>query len=348
MNKSEPIFKLFANCLPVKGARRSIICDLQLRKYDLIPNGLYYILTELKGLSVERIKDAFDPAKHRIIDEYFEFLEKKEYGFFCDEPDLFPDLDLKWMAPGQITNAIIDVNQESHHPFESIFAQLDSLGCKAVQLRFFSIVSPTEVRRILQLTGRGGLRHIDLLMPYSPEFSDDILSDICYEHQRVSKIMIHSAPSCRTIRTSDAGVLIIFTTTQCDSPDCCGQTLPKHFAVNIEHFTEAQEWNTCLNRKVSISADGYIKNCPSMSESFGHVSSIPLISALAAPHFKDVWGITKDQIKVCRDCEFRYICTDCRAYREDPTDMASKPLKCGYDPYSAEWRKPDGVIRTEQ
>ena len=38
-----------------------------------------------------------------------------------------------------------------------------------------------------------------------------------------------------------------------------------------------------------------------------------------------------------KDCEFRYICTDCRAYVEDPEDILSKPLKCGYNPYTGEW-----------
>lgn len=44
-----------------------------------------------------------------------------------------------------------------------------------------------------------------------------------------------------------------------------------------------------------------------------------------------------DQIHICKDCEFRHICTDCRAYIEDPDDIYSKPLKCGYNPYTGEW-----------
>lgn len=47
--------------------------------------------------------------------------------------------------------------------------------------------------------------------------------------------------------------------------------------------------------------------------------------------------ITKDKITGCKDCEFRYICTDCRAYIEEPEDIYSKPLKCGYDPNTGEW-----------
>ena len=53
--------------------------------------------------------------------------------------------------------------------------------------------------------------------------------------------------------------------------------------------------------------------------------------------FKDKWNIAKDQIKICKDCEFRYSCSDCRAYLEIPDDIYSKPLKCGYNPYTTEW-----------
>ena len=55
---------------------------------------------------------------------------------------------------------------------------------------------------------------------------------------------------------------------------------------------------------------------------------------MRTPEFKKVWSVNKDQIKICRDCEFRYMCSDCRAYTEDPKDIYSKPLKCGYDPYT--------------
>lgn len=74
-----------------------------------------------------------------------------------------------------------------------------------------------------------------------------------------------------------------------------------------------------------------------MSQSFGNIKDTTLQEALDHPDFKKYWNVTKDQIEVCKDCEFRYICTDCRAYIENPEDMYSKPLKCGYNPYTAEW-----------
>jgi SPASM domain peptide maturase of grasp-with-spasm system len=74
-----------------------------------------------------------------------------------------------------------------------------------------------------------------------------------------------------------------------------------------------------------------------MKKSFGNVKDTKLEDAILKKNFKELWNITKNDIKVCKDCEFRHMCTDCRAYIEDPKDRHSKPLKCGYDPYKCEW-----------
>jgi hypothetical protein len=47
---------------------------------------------------------------------------------------------------------------------------------------------------------------------------------------------------------------------------------------------------------------------------------------------------TKENIALCKDCEFRYMCTDCRAYIKDPNNIYSQPAKCTYNPFIAKWR----------
>lgn len=76
-----------------------------------------------------------------------------------------------------------------------------------------------------------------------------------------------------------------------------------------------------------------------MSHNYGNVSNTLLQDALKHKDFKKYWNINKDRIDVCKDCEFRYICTDCRAYIEEPDNIYSKPLKCGYDPYTNQWQE---------
>jgi len=102
-------------------------------------------------------------------------------------------------------------------------------------------------------------------------------------------------------------------------------------------FSESQVFNSCLNRKISIDKNGEIKNCPSMQTSFGNILKTSLLSVVNDENFKKKWAIGKDKIDICKDCEFRYICTDCRAYLKDSQNIFSKPLKCNYDPYTAKW-----------
>ena len=117
----------------------------------------------------------------------------------------------------------------------------------------------------------------------------------------------------------------------------CGNISPAYFSVNIKTYTEAINYNSCLNCKISINANGEIKQCPSISKTFGNISKNTLESVLKKREFHKFTNIKKDEIIVCKDCEFRYVCTDCRAYIENPNDIYSKPLKCGYDPYTCKW-----------
>jgi SPASM domain peptide maturase of grasp-with-spasm system len=338
----EPVFRLFACCLPVRGARRSVVCDVQRQSFQFIPNGLYEILTEHAGETLATIKAAYGHEYDEEIDEYFDFLLRHEFGFWCDDPGKFPLLDLAWEAPERITNAILDVDARSDHDYAKILGELDDLGCKALEVRGFHGVPLRELRRILDAASYGRLRSIDLLIGFSPELTPEALLDLTVEHQRISSVVVHSAPEKRRLPPTATGVTVEYRTEVIDSPSCCGKVHPGYFVVDLETFAEGQRHNTCLNRKISVDARGEIRNCPSLPRSFGNARETSLHSALAHRDFSALWSINKDQIDICKDCEFRYVCIDCRAYLKDAADLYSKPSKCTYDPYTAEWQSPAG------
>ena len=74
-----------------------------------------------------------------------------------------------------------------------------------------------------------------------------------------------------------------------------------------------------------------------MKQSFGNIENTTLKDAIEKPKFKDLWFINKDQIDVCKDCEFRYICPDCRGFIKDSENVYSQPAKCTYNPYICKW-----------
>jgi SPASM domain peptide maturase of grasp-with-spasm system len=151
--------------------------------------------------------------------------------------------------------------------------------------------------------------------------------------------MLFNALENRQSQPESSNMKIYYSPSVIQSENCCGNIHTMFFRVNIRAFSEAKQFNSCLNRKIAIDKRGKIRNCPSMKNNFGEIQTSTLREALNIPEFKFSWGITKDKIKICQVCEFRYMCSDCRAYTEDPDDLYSKPLKCGYNPYTTEWEQ---------
>jgi SPASM domain peptide maturase of grasp-with-spasm system len=330
--------KRFASSIPVKGAKRSIICDVQRGSYIFIPNDLYDVLIKHDGKSLFEIKKSYYNRYDLILDEYFEFLIEKEHVFYTNIPDLFSNISMQWFEPFQINNAIIDVDENLD--FKKILLQLEELKCKSVEFRFFSSEKQKIINDILFFLEDKKLIAYSLgfVVPNSIETHLKDLENIILNNPRISYFIITNATENNFVESSrEKRGYVFYTKEKIFSSSHCGLIDKEYFTVNTKLFTESQHHNTCLNRKISIDIDGNIKNCPSMDHSFGNIKDTTLEEALNHPNFKKYWNITKDQIEVCKDCEFRHICTDCRVYIEEPENKYSKPLKCGYNPYTNEW-----------
>ncbi|HYW09455.1 MAG TPA: grasp-with-spasm system SPASM domain peptide maturase [Longimicrobium sp.] len=330
-------FILFANCVPVRGARRSTICDLQRGRVHPIPNGLHEVVTAGRGRTMAELRAIYGAGAGEVLEEYFTFLVDNELGFWCNDPSAFPPLDLSWDHPGRVSNSIVDVGPESDHDFAALIGQLDELGCRALQLRVFAPWPLARLDAALACAAGSRLRSVEVIFPWSAEWTAQEMAELVFRHQRVSSMLVHSAPEGRLQEFRPGDTPVHYTEQVIDSHAHCGEVHPGYFAVTLGAFTEARSANSCLNRKISIDEHGEIRNCPSMPRSFGNAACVPLAAALEADGFREHWGVSKDQVSTCRDCEFRFVCTDCRAWLRDPADARSKPARCSYDPYTAAW-----------
>lgn len=332
-------YRLFANCIPVKGIARSTICDIQRNQVHLIPNALFELLEETQGKTMIQIKKDLNHKYDEVIDEYFDFLNSEELIFFDEQPHLFPPLNLQWHSPSPIINAIIDLNRETELDFNKVIKELDSLDCKYVQIRIYDSLPIENYYMIAESFNFSTIVSIEIILPFDKDIPEDSWINFCDKYKRITGLVIHSSFSDIGITSKEYAVPISYIKKIIPYAKCCGIINMEYFTSYITTFTESIHHNSCLNRKVSIDVDGNIKNCPSMKESYGNIRDTTLKEAIEKPGFKKYWNITKDQIAVCKDCEFRHICTDCRAYLENPENINSKPLKCGYNPYTCEWEK---------
>jgi SPASM domain peptide maturase of grasp-with-spasm system len=333
-------FRLFASCIPVQGAKRSVICDLERNRFWLIPDALYQLLTRYRKATVAEMKAAFDHAYDNFIDEYIGFLEREELGtwFTKEELKLLPPLQPMQEMPGTITNAIIDIDAASQHPYEKIFAGLDALGCRHIQLRVFGPVNLAALTEALQPSQQYFIKSMHLILAWQEAMDKSTVLQLFSRYPFIA-FDFHSVPETliHTLQQEYAQYPFTFQPAPITDHTHCGKINTGYFTPNVPHFMEALQFNTCLNRKIGIDTAGYIRNCPSMPQHFGHINTTTLAEAVEQPAFQQVWTIRKDQVKICSDCEFRYICTDCRAFVQDAKDPFAKPAKCSYNPYTAEW-----------
>jgi SPASM domain peptide maturase of grasp-with-spasm system len=339
--------KLFANCIPVKGYKQSFIYDLQRPKTsNAIPNDLFEILTEHSDKRLEEIKEYYAHQFDNAIDEYFSFLIEEGFAYCFDERELlfFPSLENIWKTSSIITNAIIYISKKNFIYLQNIFQELSVLRCDALQLCFLELPSGEQIKKICDSLEQLRILSIELMI--NCRNKDYILSliTIFNQYPRFQRLYIGNFPENLS---SDDG-RIVTDINNIDFQNACGKISPFYFSLNMNIFFEALNFNTCLNRKLCIDAEGNIKNCPVMQQNYGNISTMTLKEVVEKPEFKKLWHISKDQIDVCKDCEFRYMCTDCRCFIKDPENIYSQPAKCTYNPYIGKWEGQEGYVVVEE
>jgi len=341
-------FALFSNCIPVRGYKRSVIFDLQIPEQYFVPNSLFNLLDSRNVIDIKKNYEKLRSDEIEIFKNYIDFLANNNLGFFCSNEELihYPKLDLCWFYPSIITNAIIEIFNIEIFNYKSIILNLEKIGCKHLQVKFAQAVTEHEIDLFVSYMAASKIVSVELMIKHCEKY--EWLQNILAKYKMIDRIIVYNAPEKRAIIEKNNRILLSFLPLEMDFTKDCGKIESYYFQNNMILFTESQHYNTCLNRKVCIDINGNIKNCPAMKNSFGNIKDITLEEAINMPGFKDLWGIRKDDIDVCKDCEFRYMCTDCRCFIKNPDDIYSQPAKCEYNPYIAKWKNEKGYISVEE
>jgi SPASM domain peptide maturase of grasp-with-spasm system len=331
--------KYFSNVKITSGKTHFTLIDTQRQQYYRFPNELLFFANLFKSNVLEDILKEEKVINDISIADFYEFFESEELIFTTKHPELFPDIDESWHSPYALNNMIIDV--DDNNPFDATLNTIEAaqvMGIRHLQLRYYGTKTSIFLNFIEEKLNSNEFDSIELMFYYIDGIREKV-ENLIYKIQNIFQIFIYNAPEAELYHPIPSVFGNIIFTQQDLNIHNCGMVESSLFITNLKHFTESQHHNTCLNRKISIDVEGNIKNCPSMAQSFGNIRDTTLQEALEHPDFKKYWNVKKDEIAVCKDCEFRHICTDCRAYLENPEDMYSKPLKCGYNPYTAEWEE---------
>lgn len=345
--KIENKLVLFSNNLLVNGSKNSLIFDSQRHNLHHIPSSLSSFIVEAEKEKLCYLCNKY-LGEEETVAQYAEFLIENEICFI-DELDLidsFPKLKMEWYSPTLISNAIIDFSKKID--LISAICSLDEINCHYLHIRFFDGVNDLDWTALLETLNNSSLRGVEITCHYSYVKNLAVLESIA-NSSKINGLHIFGVEENAEIKKyPNKGHKVKFFGGNGIDKHSCGIVNTDIFNTNLEHFTESQAHNTCLNRKICIDENGDIKNCPSMRKSYGNIRDTKLEDVARDPEFQKLWFIHKDLIDVCRDCEFRHVCTDCRAYLKNPEDIYSQPAKCGYNPYIALWEGLEGFISVEE
>ncbi|QCX52552.1 grasp-with-spasm system SPASM domain peptide maturase [Elizabethkingia sp. JS20170427COW] len=336
-------FNLFSNIQITKGISRIVISDLQRNVSELYPLELYDLIEELKITSIENLLNNYDQESKEIVQEYINLLLEKEYGFVTlnDWDKNFPPLSYDYHDYSTISNLYIEMDDVSI--LQRIKISVENLGIKHLVIHSKRSFTLEEFLEIDTAFANGLLEGIEVYSVFHDSIDETFLQNLDKKTARIYNLVFYNCKRnpFKIKNTFRFALKFIKQDLQISS---CGKVNVDYFNTNLPKVLEAINHNSCLHKKIGIDIDGNIKNCPAMPQIFGNIKKTSLEEALGHSDFKKYWNLTKDHIEVCKDCEFRYICTDCRAYTERTHTSSgsldiSKPLKCGYNPYTGEWEE---------
>ncbi|MGU3377269.1 grasp-with-spasm system SPASM domain peptide maturase [Chryseobacterium sp. M5A1_1a] len=319
MNK---YFILYQDCYIIKGFKNILLCDFYKNKLINITE-LYQYFTN----------DSYVNINNDDISQLVDFMVAERLGYLSDHIPPIQKKNFIWRTPNPVNEVIIEHQKNDIYDTASVYEIIETLSAEFLQIRFLEF-SFKKLNQVLELVRESGIRTIEVMIPFLDEAKNKKINQILEKEFRVQIIYFYNAPENISLHEN---CNIIYYQKNLTDVRHCGIINEDYFLNDIRNISKAKIVNSCLYDKIFISLSGNIKNCPSMPESIINIQDFSEKMFLKKFNDEKNRYIKKDEISTCKDCEYRYFCIDCRAYKENPDDAYSKPLKCGYDPYTGTW-----------
>ena len=262
------------------------------------------------------------------IVDYLEYLQKSNLGSFSDGYQSYFPLNLEFDTTSTVENAIVEVSERNYIELLPFLAELRYLKCNAIELKVISDMSISSLHEIMEYCSEKGFELINVIDTQNfLEITIEILSQL-KRYNCLSKIVVFSFKSKSSFGFSDDMLIL----NSKDYNEDIRKTFSK-FAVNIRSFSEGLNYNLGLNKKIYLTHNFYISNY------LGHDVKLLVSAKEILPSLDKInssWSVSKDSVKICKDCQYRYVCNDVDELIEEDGLFVKKTL-CNYDPYTNVW-----------
>ncbi len=321
------IVKLHANCVPVSGASRSLIYDLQKSVVHAFDKKNEQLLLKLFRVGIPLNELNF------VDNEIIKYLLDKELAHSLPRKfaNKFPALSFKFKYPSTISNAIIEIGADIN-ALKKLFRQFEQLLTTSVQIKILDLLPKKELDILNVLLTNSIFSRVELYVPYSFKLMGAYFF-LIKNNAKIASIFIYNSPQYKNHETDR-----VFEIKENIHQNISHIVSFHNLVCNMTFFSESINYNTYYNRKIAVDQKGYIKNSPELKWDYGHISKTKLIDVICKKDFKKLWNVSKDKIDVCRDCEFRHMCMDARVPERRRDGSYYMESECNYNPYIGKWR----------
>lgn len=341
---------LFETCQIIEGRNRNIIIDYAHDSiYDLGKEHVQ-LLNLLKTNPILKVQAEFeDEESMNNFEEFLKFLISQEMAFVTHYPENFPKISKHLHNDSlRIIDSIIEISPTSQmEDIDKFCYEISELGCQEIVVWLVSgPIAHTSIKNVLDILQKYEFCYIEVHGMHIGEMTQrKIAWSLVEQYACLKRIYLYSSDKADRVDVVNQmnGFApmslgeIIYVKEDFEDGQCCGQI---HFnSLDFSGYWVANmllKKNGCLYKKISLTKDGTIRNCPCLNVAYGHIQNTAVKYVIQSKKFR-LWGdIRKDDIHVCKECEYRYNCTDCRAFRLS-SDLLSKPAKCKYNPITSTW-----------
>ncbi|QQU04739.1 grasp-with-spasm system SPASM domain peptide maturase [Myroides odoratus] len=316
-----------------QGHTNACITDTEKSIYCIVPNFYAEIFNNRNLIDIHKEVASRNILEKNDILAFFDFLVDNHFCIYSNTKIDFIYFNKKSLVQPYELNTII-VDSISYSDLVEKINSIKELNYECIQIRLFCILEYKNLKDIIDMLSTTSLINIELVFNSIPStlekeyiqlFNQNIFSKFIIMNYEFEVCLLDN-------------YIYTFQTKLIDEKQC-GVISERTFVPTLRNQLLSRNCNSCLYKKISIDKLGYIRNCPSMQFHYGTIKNISVSKVMSLQSFRYYWDLSKDKIQICKDCEYRYICTDCRAYLEDPENCFSKPLKCGYNPYNGKWEE---------
>lgn len=306
------------------GYSRSLLIDTNNSNYWFIHNDYAHLFEKNPCIQLKNIQQHLPHHSEHDIKTCINLLLSENLGFLSPISQKIKTNPLQ-PSPSTALVHTISVETSQKMPVLEVETINECFGDYTAGTLVFHCLSTINLYTLLTHYSTSLAENIHLFLDYAHASAYDF-KRLCKFAPKLKQITITESPREKTEKKENC--YLIYLTSESDQ-------LHRKYSL-LQHQPLIPTWQThhnYFNKRVHITQRGEVKNAFEARYSMGNILTEHLRNILQKKEFQAFWKITKNQIDVCNDCEFRAICIDRRILKKRANGTWFAKEECTYNPY---------------